>query len=46
MDGDEEEEQGPRVSYSGERGWDTLTVHAVGIKSAMVRPQRERAKGG
>ena len=53
VDGDEEEEQGPRVFYRGERrwdathqkrmrrGWDTQTVHAVGINSAMVRFLRE-----
>ena len=56
--GDEEEEQGPRASYSGERrwgamhrkwrqhGWDTLLVHAVGIKPAMARSLRKRAEGG
>ena len=27
-------------------GWDTLSVHAVGIKSAMTRSLRKRAKGG
>ncbi|XP_066341428.1 ankyrin repeat-containing protein NPR4-like [Miscanthus floridulus] len=57
-DGDEEEEQGPRASYSGERrwgaahrkwrqhGWDTLPVNAVGIKSAIVRSLRRQAEGG
>ena len=53
---DEEEEQGPRVFYSGERwwgtthwkwrrpGWDTQTVHAVEIRSDMVCFLRERAE--
>ena len=57
MDGDEEEEQGPRASYSGEQRWraahrkwrqhewDTLPVHTVGIKSAMARSPRKRAEG-
>jgi len=57
VDGDEKE-QGPMTSYSGERrwdaahrkwrrhGWDTLSVHAVGIKSAMARSLRKRAEGG
>ena len=47
---DEEEEQGPRVSYSGEQGWgathrkwrrsgwDTQTVHAVGITRPWCVP--------
>ena len=54
--GDEEEEQEPRGFYSGERwgathqkwrwsGWDTQTLHAVEINSAMVRFLRERQRG-
>ena len=55
-DGDEEEEQGPRISYSGERRWgathrrwrrrewNTQTVHDVGIRLDMVRFLREWAE--
>ena len=54
---DEEEEQGPRVSYSGERRWGathrkwrqcgqgTQTSHAMGIKSAMVHSLRSERRG-
>ena len=54
---DEEEEQGPRVFYSGERrwgathrkqmwkGWDTQTMHAAGINTTMVRSLHKRADG-
>ena len=55
---DEEEEQGPRASYSGERRWgvaqwkwrrhghNLLSVHAVGIKSGMACSLRKRAEEG